>query len=58
MYLNMQTMRGMGWMWRPPLQAQQALSESSSAGAQLVRSDSACFRVYRGLSRNTDKQLL
>jgi outer membrane murein-binding lipoprotein Lpp len=36
MYRNMQTMRGMGWMWTPPLQAQQALPESSSESAQLV----------------------
>jgi len=36
MYRNMQTMRGMGWMWTPAEQARAALPDDSSEGAQLV----------------------
>lgn len=36
MYRNMQTMRGMGWMWAPAEQARAALPDPSSEGARLV----------------------
>lgn len=36
MYRNMQTMRGMGWMWNPAQQARAALPDPSSEGARLV----------------------
>jgi hypothetical protein len=36
MYRNMQTMRGMGWMWTPPEQARAALPDASSQEARLV----------------------